>query len=86
MQPVIPVPPKKTVTIGWSYPVHMETPDLVFKVYHSTDLRLPLREWVLLTNVPGNCRSTIVNANQPQEFFLMTASNYLGESNFATRD
>lgn len=78
------VVPKKTVTIGWSYPVYFETPDLVFKVYHTTNLSQPPQDWALLTNVPGNVRSTVVIAEQQQEFFLLTASNYLGESDFAT--
>jgi hypothetical protein len=77
--------PKKMVQIGWSYPVNFETPDLVFKVYHSTDLHLPLQQWSLLTNLPGNTRSATIVADQPQEFFVMTASNSFGESNFATK-
>ncbi|HEY9510756.1 MAG TPA: hypothetical protein VIV82_12925, partial [Verrucomicrobiae bacterium] len=76
-------PPTKTITIGWSYPVNFETPDLVFKVYSSTNLNLPLNDWSLMTNIPGSCRSAILAADKPQEFFLMTASNYLGESDFA---
>lgn len=82
-QPIIVAPPSKTITIGWSYPVNFETPDLVFKVYASTNLNMPLNDWALLTNIPGNCRSAILSADKPQEFFLMTASNYLGESNYA---
>lgn len=83
-QPVIVVPPSKTVRIGWSYPVNFETPDLVFKVYHATNLNLNPRQWALLTNIPGNFRSATLAADQAQEFFLMTASNYLGESDFGT--
>lgn len=82
-QMIIVPPPKKTITIGWSYPVNFETPDLVFKVYSSTNLNTPLDDWSLMTNVPGSCRSAILAADRPQEFFLMTASNYLGESDYA---
>lgn len=85
-QEVISAPPSKTVTIGWTYPVQLETPDLVFKVYQSTNLGLPIREWALLTNIPGSSRTAILGADHPQQFFLMTASNSLGESDFATRD
>lgn len=81
-QQIIVVPPKKTVTIGWSYPVNFETPDLVFKIYHSTNLSIAMTQWDLMTNIPGNLRSAVLPADQPQEFFVMTASNYLGESGY----
>lgn len=77
--------PPKTVQIAWSYPANSETPDLVFKVYHSTDLGVPLSQWELLTNIPGSLRSATLPANEVREFFVMTASNYLGESNFNTQ-
>lgn len=83
-QAIIGVPSSKTVRIGWSYPVNFETPDLVFKVYHSTNLSMPVREWALLTNIPGYIRSATIRAAQDQEFFVMTASNYLGESKYAS--
>jgi len=77
-------PPVKTVRILWTYAVAMQTPDLVFKLYHSTNLAVAVKKWPLLTNVPGTLRSVTVPVNQRQEFFILTASNYLGESKFAT--
>lgn len=77
--------PSKKVRIGWSFPVAFETSDLVFKVYHSTDLRVPVNQWPLWTNIPGSNRFAEVSADQVQEFFVVTASNYLGESGFATQ-
>ena len=74
----------KSVRILWTYAVAMQTPDLVFKLYHSTNLGVAVKKWPLLTNVPGTLRSVTVPINQPQEFFILTASNYLGESKFAT--
>jgi hypothetical protein len=82
-QAIIAAPPTRTVTLGWQYPASFVTPDLVFKVYRATDLHRPFREWALLTNIPGGHRSAIVPADQTKEFFIMTASNYLGESQFA---
>jgi hypothetical protein len=77
--------PMKTVRIGWSYPLHFETPDLIFKVYHSTDLTISPVRWALLTNLPGYMRFVDLPAEKRQEFFVVTASNYLGESGFASR-
>ena len=78
-------PTKKTVRIVWTYAVSRETPDLVFKLYHSTNLATAYRKWPLLTNIPGTSRSVTVPITQAREFFILTASNYLGESSYATR-
>jgi hypothetical protein len=83
--PMVIVPPGQKVRLMWDFPVNRETPDLVFKVYHSVALRPSFRNWNLLTNVPGTFRSVDLPATQGTEFFVMTASNYLGESSFATR-
>ena len=82
---IIPPPPAKKVQLSWKFPTNLETPDLIFKVYHTTDLTLPLRLWAVLTNVPGKSRTVEVAANQARDFFTLTASNYLGESGFATK-
>lgn len=63
----------------WTYPQQMETPDLVFNVYHTSDLTVPLRQWPLLVTVPGTARSVAIAANQPHEFLALSASNSLGE-------
>ncbi|MBC8097316.1 MAG: hypothetical protein H7Y43_16040 [Akkermansiaceae bacterium] len=85
-QVILVPPPRKTVTIGWSFPVNFETSDLVFKVYSTTNLTFRLNEWSLMTNVPGTLRETVLPADQPRAFFVVTASNYLGESEFARND
>jgi hypothetical protein len=82
-RPAIPAPSSKTIRILWSYAIASQTPDLVFKIYHSYDAAVAVRYWPLLTNVPGSVRSVTVPMNQPREFFILTASNYLGESRFA---
>jgi hypothetical protein len=79
------VPPPRTVQLVWSYPIALQTPDLIFKLYHSTNLLLPMRQWKLVTNVPGTARNVRVPADKLMDFFALTASNYLGESKFATR-
>jgi hypothetical protein len=78
-------PLEKKLQLQWNYPAHLESQDLVFKVYHSTNLSQPVGEWALLTNVPGNFRSISFSPNKEKEFYVLTASNYLGESKMATR-
>lgn len=75
----------RSVTLSWSFPQSLETPDLIFKLYHSTDLAVPLAQWPLYLTVPGTNRSVAVPAVEAKEFFTLTVSNYLGESGFATQ-
>jgi hypothetical protein len=77
--------PPKTVRLEWNYPIQLQTPDLVFNIYHSSHLKRSSSQWALLTNVPGDIRSVTVLADKSQDFYVLTASNYLGESKFATR-
>ena len=83
--PAAVTPPVKTVRITWAFPTASQSPDLVFKIYHSTSLTTPVNKWSLLTNIPGNLRSAVLVADKVSDFFVLTASNYIGESNFATR-
>jgi hypothetical protein len=76
-------PPARTVTITWSYPLGLETPDLVFNLYHAFTLTAAPTHWPLLRVIPGWQRSATLNADHPQEFFALTASNQFGESTFA---
>lgn len=78
-------PAPKTITLTWSYPSALETPDLVFNLYHTYTLTDSPTHWPLLLVIPGTERSASLVADQPQEFFALTASNQFGESDFATR-
>ena len=71
MAPIAMGAPAVTVVhIIWNFPVNLETPDLIFKLYHSTNLTVPLRQWPLLTNIPGHVRDVPVSVGQAQEFFF----------------
>lgn len=73
------------VLISWLFPVEQQTPDLVFRLRHSFNVRTPLTAWLMLTNMGGTLRSVRWPAAAPCEFFTLTASNYLGESGYATK-
>jgi hypothetical protein len=85
MTPMVVLPPGQKIRLVWDFPVSKETPDLIFKVYHSRRIGPSFESWLVLTNVPGNLRSVDLPAIKTLEFFVLTASNYLGESSFATR-
>jgi len=82
---VAPPPTAKKVQLSWQFPASLQTPDLIFKVYHSTNLGVPLRLWAVLTNVPGSSRTVDLLADKAVDFYTLTASNYLGESSYATK-
>lgn len=70
----------KPVILEWDYPTVDESPDLVFKLYHSPIASAPLANWVCLTNIPGTNRQVRVNVEAGKNFFYLTASNWWGES------
>src|SRR5436190_770622 len=37
--PMVILPPGQKVRLVWDYPVNRETPDLIFKVYHTSSFR-----------------------------------------------
>jgi len=82
--PMAIVPPR-TFHVSWDYPSDRQTPDLVFNLYSSSDLSLPLKKWGLRTNIPGSLRSVVLTTDRTADFFVLTASNSTGESPYATR-
>ena len=83
--PAAGTPIVKTIRISWSFPIEAQSPDLIFKLYHSTSLAVPVDQWPVLTNIPGTVRSAVIVADKVCEFFALTASNYLGESDFSAK-
>ena len=69
------------VTLVWDYPVSEMTTNLTFKVYSSTNIIIPLTNWVVLTNIVGTTNSVKVQITPGACFFYVTASNFWGESN-----
>jgi hypothetical protein len=65
------------VTLAWTYP---DTPPDWFKLYHSTNLTLPLTNWAVIAQVPGTNSDGLVTSLQISiepglHFFYLTASN-----------
>ena len=79
------VAPKPSIKLTWDFPASLESPDMIFKVYHSTLLSTPLALWTITTNATRSARSIVIPIRFNREFFTLTASNYLGESAPATK-
>jgi len=68
------VPPRGSIAIGWSE----EEPAAQFHLYYSTSITAPLRDWVCLTNIPGNVYECVVSVSGSRHCFYMTASDEYG--------
>jgi len=78
---------RTNVTLIADYDTNVVSSDMVFKLYTSSDVSVPVTNWTVLTNLvyPGcmiNGTNVIctVGLTPGQHFYFMTASNYFGES------
>ncbi len=69
-----------SVTFAWDYQKSNMTPDLVFKLYGTSNSALPVTNWTLLTTVFGTNLQVVVDVLPGAQFFVLTASNFWGES------
>lgn len=69
------------ISLAWDYPESEKT-NVVFRVYSSTNITIPLNQWTVITNVTGTnfVRLKVVPG---VNYFTMTASNFWGESIFS---
>jgi len=72
MAAVIP-PPPKTLTLRWNYP--QMSPDVVFNVYSSTSLGVPVKQWPAYTNVTTTSCVVRIVPGLGSRYFAVTASN-----------
>jgi hypothetical protein len=70
------------VRLTWSYPTTTDT-SLVFKIYTSTSMSIPLTNWTVVATVPYNARSYDLTVTPGEQFFVMTASNFWGQGDFS---
>lgn len=68
---ILPPPPSKTIALSWSYP-EVNT-QIVFNVYATTNLAVPIDKWTLITNVSST--SCVLPAQFNSQFFTVAASN-----------
>ena len=70
----------KDAHFAWDYPTNELTADLVFKLYSTDDLALPMSQWPVKVVVPGTNTTATVPMTNGWQFFYVTASNEWGES------
>lgn len=76
-------PPDGLVTLEWDYPEAERSTNLTFYVFTSTNVAVPLTNWTALTNVVGTNLSVQLQIDPGQRYFVMTASNFWGQSDFS---
>ena len=75
---------RTNVSLSWTYPTNELSTNLTFKVYSSTNISIALTNWPVLTTVAGTNTSVTLPINLQQQWFVMTASNWFGESVFSS--
>lgn len=65
----------------WAYPGELDTNN-TFYLFTTTNIALPLTNWTVLTNVPGNVTQVVVTVTSEKQFFTMATSNLWGVSPF----
>lgn len=74
---------RTTVTLEWDqYPTNLIGPGLVLKIYTHTNATAPLSTWPLMAIVSPTNTTVTLTINAQQRYFVMTSSNWWGESNF----
>lgn len=67
--------PPRSVTLSWDYPTNELSTDIVFKVWTSTDVTVPVTNWTLITNVVGTNTSVTFSVQPGVHFYALTASS-----------
>jgi len=71
------------VTLAWDYPSNELSTNLVFKLYSTTNVALPMTNWPLVKTIVGTNLTTPFPMQPGMRLFVMTASNFWGESTFS---
>lgn len=75
--------PVGEVVLEWDYPAQEVTTNLSFQVYGSTNINTPMTNWAVLASVPGTNKQARFVISPGRYFFVMTASNEWGKSDFS---
>lgn len=77
-------PPNGDITLEWNYPTNLLCTNLWFNIYGTTNLDLPVEQWPFITNVVGTNLFANLSVVPGANFFVMTASNFWGESSITS--
>ena len=76
---------RTNITLSFDFPANLLSTNVLFKFYSSTSIAQPVNQWPLYgTAVGTNTTFTFpIDAAAGQRYFVMTASNWWGETSFS---
>ncbi len=75
---------RSSVTLAWDpYPTNEISPELVIRIYSTTNLATPYTNWPFLVATSATNSSVTFALDAQQRWFIATASNYWGEGDFS---
>jgi len=76
---------RTNITLSFDFPTNLLSTNVLFKFYSSTTITQPVNQWPLYASVVGTNTSYTfpIDAVAGQRWFVMTASNWWGETSFS---
>lgn len=74
---------RTNVTLTCDYPANQLSTNLTFKVYSHTNLAVAATSWPLVATFKGTNTTVTLPIDATQRYYVMTASNWWGESSFS---
>jgi alpha/beta superfamily hydrolase len=68
------------VTLAWQHGASGPDPATTYRIYHSTDVALPVAQWAEVAQIAGDQTNHSLNIMPGEHFFVMNASNFWGLS------
>ena len=75
-------PPSK-IGLAWDLKPDFVTSNATIRIYSSTNITVPLKQWTVLTNVPATTNLIYIPVVPGKAFYSATYSNFWGESDFS---
>ncbi len=73
----------RTVILEWDYPTNALSTNLTFVLRATNNPGVPLTNWPVITNISGTNLTWKLLVIPGQQFYVITASNIWGESDFS---
>jgi hypothetical protein len=74
---------RTNITFSWTFPTQHLSTNVLFKFYSSTNLTLPVTNWPLYATKIGTNTTVTLPIDAQQRWFVLTASNWWGETDFS---
>jgi len=75
---------RTSVTLAWDYPTNQLSTNLTFRIFSTTNITQSVTNWPLYGATSGTNLSATFPIDANQRWFVMTASNWWGSSDFST--